>query len=602
MILRKNLIGIVLSLSFCCSVFADRELSGTETNQILQKLTSNLRTIWMQAGTIEAAQEEYRAPKTTDEQYILSETRKRIEEYQNDDEKAEIADSLQKMALDAIPFNVLYRLSNEYTMKKSTILSFDGIRYYLDITVDSRQDSVQVPDELKGNYKTEQYNLNWNGRRIVCFDGENLTTYNPAINHALIETTNIVPSGSISLLSIGIIPWGYGNYTYEQLTKIKSAAVEKSVDGYAQIHLTLTHADGSESIFVLDPAKSYAPLSWIVEKADSTTVNLYNGYKLISGSWVPTSIVIEKFDAATNKLLAGDYININSISGEIPSSESFRVDFGANTLIERFYDITKPELIYFSSNTANTELLMAERVAYMASEDAKTQNCATASLQYAAMQLGKNILDQQLSQLVNPVDQKTSLLDMKKYAENLGFYCEAVTTDIETLRKLSGCKAILHIPGRSHFVLLDHVDDKYVWIIDLTDNKFYYRTDISLFSLDWTEGTALLISNKPITLPAEAVEIPSDQLIGYTGGSGWSCTYLIQSSRIIRCILAGYSCDSRDYQVIYPRWGCEYAESGSCPEDIFIQKKTYPCYYEPYIVGCQVLLDEMQIYYMWACK
>ncbi|MBN2589455.1 MAG: hypothetical protein JXA96_06310 [Sedimentisphaerales bacterium] len=598
---KTSIISIVILL-LCGVSYAGNELSSSEKELLFQKLTSNPKTTWIQAGTMEAIHEVYRAATTTDEDVILSQISKRIEEYQADDNKAEAAVELQKMVLDAIPFNIRYHLSNEYTMKTTKVLKFDGKRFYCDINVDSRVDSVKLPDELKSNYKTDEFNMDWNSRSIICYDGEKNTIYNPSVNHAIIDSDDNFPSGSISILKMGIIHWGYSSFTYDILTELPSSAVEISVDGHSGINLTLNDKSGSEMIFVLDPEKEYAPLSWVVNTQDSTIIHLYSDYKLVSDSWVPTSIIVEKFDKMTNKLLEGDYMTISKISGEIPSSSSFVVDFAPNTMIEYTYDITKPQLKYFYSNYLNTDLLLAERMAYMESEEKQLQNCATASLQYAALQLGRDILNSQLSELVNPADLKTNMKEMKKYVENQGLFCKVVKTDLQTLKDLSGCKAILHIPGKNHFVLLDHIDQSYVWLIDLTKNNFYYRINVSFLSMEWTEGTALLLSNQPIVLQSEVMEIPDDLLIGYIGGSGYSCTYRLQYLTMITCLYMHPNCFGI-FELIYPQWACEVAESGTCYEGFTIDKLTWPCINHPELpYTCARNLDMKQEYYTWGCN
>ena len=153
----------------------------------------------------------------------------------------------------------------------------------------------------------------------------------------------------------------------------------------------------------------------------------------------------------------------------------------------------------------------------------------------------------------------------------------------------------------NHFVLLDHIDQSYVWLIDLSKNKFYYRSNINFFGMSWTEGTVMLISSKPITLPAGAREIPSNQLAGYTGASGWSCTYKIQSFRTIYCKHLGDDCFDI-FQLIYERWGCQLAESGDCQDDIYIKKLTWPCIVNLNNPGtCTLIYEERMDYYMWAC-
>ncbi len=599
---KTSIISILMLMLFCRICLADVELSGKEKELLFKTLAANFKSTWIQSGTMEAVHEEYRAPKTTDENTILSEISRKIEEYVSNDNKAEVAEYLQKMALEAIPFNIRYHMSNEYTMKTTKILKYDGKRYYYDIKVDSRVDSVKVPDELKSNHKIDQFNLTWNGRRILCDDGEKNTMYTPGVNHAFVSSSENFQNGSLSLLIKGIIPWGYGSLTYDNLIKMESSAVAKTVDGHSEIHLTLINKDGSESIFVLAPEKGYAPISWVTNKADSKTINLYSDYKFVSDSWIPTSIVIEKFDK-TQKLLEGDYITISKISGEVPSPSSFVVDFMPNTLIEYRYDITKPDLQYFYSNTANSDLLLAERMAYMEAEGKQLQNCATSTLQYAALKLGKNILSSQLSDLVNPDDMKTSMKDMKKYAESKGLYCKAVTTDLQTLKNLSGCQVILHLPEKNHYVLLDRIDENYVWIIDLTKDNFYYRANAGLYGMEWTEGTALLVSNQSIALPSGATEIPDAHLVGYTGGLGYSCTYLIQNSLKISCpYMIGGNCYGIS-EVIFRRIGCELAESGMCADEFRIEKYTFRCVVHPLDPNmCVWDLGTLVIYYLLSCQ
>ena len=42
------------------------------------------------------------------------------------------------MKLDAIPFNVQYKLANEYSMSSREVVKYDGERFYWEITVNSR--------------------------------------------------------------------------------------------------------------------------------------------------------------------------------------------------------------------------------------------------------------------------------------------------------------------------------------------------------------------------------------------------------------------------------------------------------------------------------
>ena len=192
---------------------------------------------------------------------------------------------------------------------------------------------------------------------------------------------------------------------------------------------------------------------------------------------------------------------------------------------------------------------------------------------------------------------------MKQFAQNLGFYCQVVETDIQTLKNLSNCQVILHIPGKNHFVLLDYIDSKYVWIINLSDSKFFYRTDIDFFGMDWTEGTALLVSNQPISLQQEIAEIPDAQLQNIIGGyEGYECIYPIQSFRFKICLYNEEENKCEKYFQIYlPCWGCWYAGTGSCSYDYLVRMVQSECEKIPIQPHYCDITNEWEADYMLAC-
>jgi hypothetical protein len=187
---------------------------------------------------------------------------------------------------------------------------------------------------------------------------------------------------------------------------------------------------------------------------------------------------------------------------------------------------------------------------------------------------------------------------MKQFVQRMGFYCRAVTTDIDTLKNMEDCEIILHIPGKRHFVILESVDEDYVRIIDLTKNKFYYRTDINFFDMDWTEGTALIISSNPIE--GKFTEIDDIQLDGIIGAAGYSCTRLLQQYNVIFCTKIGGQCEGY-YRVFYERWGCESAPSGSCSMSVMMRYRKCVCVESlEYPFFCKGYGDWIT-YYMRAC-
>ncbi|MEE9370710.1 MAG: hypothetical protein V3W45_04470, partial [Sedimentisphaerales bacterium] len=147
---KNILLTVLFLLSVSCAAFADRELDRTEILQIFEQLTSQPKRTWISAGTIEATREEYKAPKTTDRNEINNQINQSVQEYQSSPNKRELTEELQKMKLDAIPFNVRYELSNEYTMSSIVTVRYDGNRFYWEINVDSRADSVKPGKDLAG--------------------------------------------------------------------------------------------------------------------------------------------------------------------------------------------------------------------------------------------------------------------------------------------------------------------------------------------------------------------------------------------------------------------------------------------------------------------
>jgi len=592
----KRIMSAILLLLFAsCGAFADRPLERAEILQIFQELTSQPRKTWIVAGTIEATHQEYRAPKTTDANEIKGQINQAIAEYQNNPSKRERTEDLQKMKLDAIPFNVRYELSNEYTMTSAVTVKSDGDRFYWEINVESRTDSVKAEKDLADNFMTEQFNLDWNGRRIFAWDSENYTTYTSA-NHAIVDSRGDTPHVVNGPLTAGFIPWGYGHYLYETLSAAEPAATEKIVNGQTQTHLTLTNSDGTAMLFVMDPAKGYAVLSCTMETNGATIHKQYSGYQSVGDNWVPATILLERFEAGTNRLLAHDLWDIVAIDNNVPDVGSFDVEFEPDALIEYASYITDKPAMYRYSPIVDTSTLLAERLSYAVNEGSQAQNCATAALKYTASNLGKAVTDSQLAELVT--DDGTSLLAMKQFAQQLGLYCRAVTTDIETLKSLDNCQVIFHIPGKKHFVILESIDNNFVRIIDLTKDKFYYRTDINFFGMDWPDGVALLISDK--TIAGDLTEIDEAELANITGGSGYTCTRILQGYNVIFCDYVGGLCGGY-YQIYWERLGCESAESGSCGMTWFERCRVSLCIQHPQYPEHCAITGDWRFYYMRAC-
>ncbi len=390
-------------------------------------------------------------------------------------------------------------------------------------------------------------------------------------NHAIVfEDTSNMPVSVNGPLTAGLVPWGHGAYTYEKLSAAQSSAVEVEEDGKKEVHLTISITGKPEMVFVLDPAKAYVVLSTTARHAGhSTTVKTCSNYKLISGRWVPDTVEIERYDDSKQapELLSYDHWHITSISTSISEPLPFSVDYESNALVEHHMAISRKPLSYYFSGEIDTESLRRERVRIAAAQNTQTQNCATVAMQYVMSKLGKEATQQQLATLVNETDKTTNLYAMKQFVSGLDLHCLAAKTDLQMLKNLTNCYAILHLPGENHLVVLDHIDEQSVWLIDLDRDKFYFPIPTDMFGLDWPEGTALLISRESIILQGDIKEISDNdlrQIVGADEFGTYSCSTVIQEDRIILCSKIGGLCLGR-YREFFKRFACELdAQGGGC--------------------------------------
>ncbi|MCX5647032.1 MAG: cysteine peptidase family C39 domain-containing protein [Phycisphaerae bacterium] len=590
------LLTIVASLCLSTAAWGQQTLSNAEVQQILQQVTSQPRKTWISVGTITATHQEYGAAKTTDATTIQNEIDKAVQEYQNSVSKNEKTPELQKMKLDAIPFNVRYNLSNEWAMSSHVTVKYDNGRFYWEISVDSRQDSVKPDATLAGNYMTKQFTMSWNQRRIFAWDGQEYTTYSVSGGQATVDAAGKLQHTVTGPLTAGLIPWGYGRFSQANLDAAKVSA-KRSANG--TIDMTIAHTDGTSTSLTLDSAKSYAVIKAVLTNGGATATYTCSDYRQVAGNWVPYNIQIgRQTTSLNNRLPTSEQWTFTSVATAAPMPGSFNVPVAANALVEYSSPLTASSAIYVQSDMVDTRGLLAQRLAFAATEGSG-KNCATAVLQQAALELGKSIPDSALARLVGEGG-RTSLYDMMRLAQSQGLFCRAVKTDLATLKNLSGVKAILHIPGTGHFVLLNEVTDHDVWLTDLSSRKFLYRQSVDFFPMDWSEGTALLLSTRP--LPGQPGALSDATLATIAGGAGYACNTLLQEYEVYYCIdeyprFAG--CDGA-VTVYFERWGCGPAQSGSCVDQGMESSIESPCIWDPYS-DCTIT-GEWYYGYMHACQ
>ena len=585
---KTNTLMILICLSMIGIARGQRPLDRNEILQIFQTVTAQPAKTWIPAGAIEAAHTQYRAPETTEEATIVSRIDQEIQEYREEPHKLELTPELQQMKLEAIPFNVRYELANEYTMQSQVIVRYDGNRFYWEINVISRNNSITPPVHLAGNSYLKHFNLQWNQKRIFCWDGQKYVTYFLPGNHAIITAQ---PGSLNGPLTAGKVPWGYGQFSYPNLAAAQSSAQETEVDGIPQINLTVT-AGAREEELIMDPGKDYALKSWTTTQPNSyIVIRTYDRYTRINDNWCPARISMERFDLTGNspKHIASDTWEFISIHNGAQPDESFTVDYEYDALIEDFLWGTPPLQYRYSvpdlplTKGVDTEKLKAERLRIANSDDRRNLNCGILALNYVAGRLNANIPLDTLRYKTGDPKGNLSLYEVQKLANKLNISSYAAQVDINLLATLGDYEVILHLPQKKHFVSLGSIDENYVRLIDLSSDKFYYRVPVCRFASLW-DGTALLLgNNNPPRIQNNEFRLLNDseqhQIVG--AGCGMQCNTKIQDSSDTACTQLGNGSCGGTHTIIYERWKCGAAASGNCTDESMVGSKEEVCIKDP---------------------
>lgn len=567
---------------------ADQPLTRAEILEIFQILTNKPQKTWIPAGTIEATRQEYGAPQTTDENEISAQITRALQEYRENLCKPELTEELQQQKIEAIPFNVRYRLANEYLMDSQVKVHYDGERFYWEITVTDRTDSVSVPGYLSGNPRLEFFDLPWNQKRIFCWDGQKYITYFLPGNHAIITAQAGRVNGP---LTAGLPFWGCGPYRYEKLIAYPSSAYTTNTNSTTEIHLELTVGQKQESL-VLAPAMNYALKSWTTLAIDSAkkTIRSYDNYIGAGDSWCPTDITLDTFDLSQNTpaKIARDHWHFTSIYTTIPGPEQFTVTYEYDALIED-YCFGTPPLLYrysvpgqsLSNKGVDSEVLLAYKILWADGSYQDCPNCGWLAVQYLASQLGQESTGKELCGGLRYSREEISLSQLQQLLAQKHLYSLAVKTDTPSLRQYQGLGAILYLPDQNHFVVLGSVDQQYVRFIDLASQYFYVRQKLCQFASRW-DGIALLVDKQPISASTDLVLLDATRLNEITGGAcGSQCNKDLQDSSDSACSQPGCGSCTGSHTIVYARKGCGPATSGTCTESSMIASQSETCVPDP---------------------
>ena len=266
--------------------------------------------------------------------------------------------------------------------------------------------------------------------------------------------------------------------------------------------------------------------------------------------------------------------------------------------------------MYNASDRVDISTLLEDKIALLQAPNPNTVNCATAAMQHIAKQFSKTISPSELASLVSEETKTTSLSDIKETFEDAGLTCMAIETNFQTLKKIPNCMKVLYLPLSNHYVILEHIETDGIWVIDLTDRKFYAKRAVDEMLQEWSSGIALLVSNEPITPPLDAdfryLELEEMSNIHGGGGFGkYSCSDLIQGSiPDVTCPdpIGGIMCYGAYYKFSV-RYGCiEDENGGTCTGQKMLGYRYFHCLNDTKTQGNCQTPDHFTARYIRACK
>lgn len=542
--MRRLLYSLLAILMSQTVVIGNRDLTTTEIEVILEDLCSRGGNGWIEQGKIEAIHNSF---------------------------DAETGNS---------------------TESRETVTT-DGNHFSWDIELVSVMNSGQ-PAAMSDDMK-------WNQRRRFTWDGQSYTLYFKSGKHVIRQENPDMPVRVTGPLTAGFIPWGTGFFTSDQLTAAQTSAVEAITEEGTRVELTVAAENHPEMRFILNPEKDYAVESYTRFQSESIkVVQTYGNYILKAGRYIPMNILIDTFD--THRLLSSDSWEIISIHDTVPADITFSADIEEMTLVEHYTPLLETPSYYRHSKNKNIGPLLEERFSAGLKKGLLKQNCGSVAASHLLTEYGSDASDAELISLVDDASGDTSLYQIRQLLQDKGLHCVAVKTNIKTLRTLNNCRALIHLPEKKHFVVLDRIDSKHVWLIDLDRQTFYHTLAINEFKQQWA-GITLLVSNQPLSPGREDVPIQDPMLKRIKGSADYSCTKLIQEYRVIQCPSPVRGTCGGRYEMYYSRYGCEQTDdSGFCSGTGVVGSVYSECIEDPFNPGLCTVTGSWTSRYMRACQ
>lgn len=562
--MKRITVYSLLVLSVVSSVWADRLMDPNETETVLRHLTDTPRKSWIPQGMIQARHLEY---------------------YEYDNSMKDAAETIY----------------------------CDDSRFRFEVRLKDGLPTDDTADQSMIQQLRQDIALNRN--RIFVWDGHKYIQYYQSADYAVVSINPMqTPDDLCGPVTAGIIPWGHGDFTFLVLMSQKPECYETQQDGQNRVllkYVSETISTDTLTTFTLDPVKNYAVMSYTIENPQALLRQTYRDYLQVGDRWIPSKVLIERFDkrSAAPQLISYEDWQFETIDPTAPAEEVFSVHFKNGTMVELKAAGSLQTFMYNASDQVDITTILEDKIALLQADNPDSVNCATAVIQHVAKRFSKTILPTELTGLVSQDTKKTALSAMKQTFDDAGLNCMAVETDLNTLETIPDCTKILYLSLSKHYVILDHVDDDGIWIIDLTNRKFYAKRNLDEFMQEWTSGVTLLVSNEPINPPLDANfrYLEPDEMAGIYGGADfgtYSCTDLIQRNFHILCPdpIGGFLCCGA-YYIFYERYGCiEDENGGTCVGEKMKSYDLYHCLNDPFKQGNCKLQDKPITRFIRACK
>ncbi|NQV34197.1 MAG: hypothetical protein HQ515_16000, partial [Phycisphaeraceae bacterium] len=336
---------------------AQRILTKSQLESLIQKLTENPRQTWVTRGSLKVVHTYYQAPAVLNEQAILSMIAEKTEDYNNNPAKAQKAAFLQAKFLEAIPFNVRYDHQNESTTVTTETIKVDGARFYQETCIDSHQDSI-TPTRLQAeNHFVNQLNVETNKSKIYSYDGKRNTKYIKSASFALLEDSLGAPKLPKALRA-GLIRWGAGLFAHETILSSDPSASIQRIDGKQLVHLEFHHELASVAA-TLDPTKSMAALDYTLTRDHGQRVSHFSlsNYMQLNGQWIPTSIFVEQYTPENDeyRLLTSEHWQVEVLEPGNLQADNFAPRLEDDTLIDYVSPICRKPFRYKYRKDVDTE-------------------------------------------------------------------------------------------------------------------------------------------------------------------------------------------------------------------------------------------------------